>query len=237
VARLTRQELKKDEFLSTVETVEQFAKQHTRLIIIVVVAAMAVVSAVLAYRTYSERQEAEANAALGAALKTFDAPVGAGADALGGTASFATASEKYKKALEQFNEIIVKYPKQKAADIARYHAGLCESELGNRAAAIKVLQEAANSPDQNLAALARLALAGEYMKTGASQEAIKLYRQLADHPTLTVPRATALLALADAYRETQPAQARAIYEQLQREWGDNPYLASTVNEDLASLPK
>lgn len=241
MARLTRQELKKDEFLTTVEAFEDFARRRYREIIGVAVAVLVIGGATVAFKVHAEHQEDAANAALGAALKTFAAPVGNSApDLLGGgasTSSFASAQDKYKKALEEFNQIIVSYPRRSAGEIARYHAGLCEAELGNQAAAVKVLQDAADASNANLAALAQLALAGEYMKSGKTEDATKLYRHLADHPTSTVPKETAQLALADAYRSTQPGQARAIYEQLQNESGSNSYLAETVKEDLATLPK
>jgi hypothetical protein len=52
-----------------------------------------------------------------------------------------------------------------------------------------------------------------------------------------VPEATAELALADAYRATQPAKARAIYEQLEKKFGSDPTLAQLLKEQIASLPE
>ena len=69
--------------------------------------------------------------------------------------------------------------------------------------------------------MAKFALAGELAKSGKTPEAAKLYQELADHPTITVPKASALLALADAYRESQPAKSRQIYEQVEKEFASN----------------
>ena len=60
--------------------------------------------------------------------------------------------------------------------------------------------------DAEIAAMAKFALAGELAKSGKTPEAAKLYQDLVDHPTMTVPKASALLAMADAYRESQPAR-------------------------------
>jgi hypothetical protein len=72
-------------------------------------------------------------------------------------------------------------------------------------------------------------------KSGKTPEAAKLYQELADHPTITMPRASALLALADAYRESQPAKAREIYERVEKEFASNASVAQAVKQDIASL--
>ena len=243
MARLTRHELKQDELLTTVEEFEDFTKKHRREIVVVVVGVILLAGAVYGFRFWSERQESECNALLGTALKTFHASVGSPSpDLFGGgqdqaNPTFPTAQAKYKKALEQFDNLVRRFPRQKAAGIARYHAGLCQAELGDQAAAIKTLQEASRTSDQSISSLAKLALAGELVRASKLDDAAKLYRELQDHPTATVPRATAMLALADAYRQSQPAQARKLYEQMEKEFGSNTYLAATVKQQIESLPR
>jgi TolA-binding protein len=114
--------------------------------------------------------------------------------------------------------------------------GICESLLGNSAAAISTLQEASRDRDRDIAALAQFALAGEFLKTGKKQEAEKIYQNLADRPTLAVPRASALLALADALKDSQPARARQLYDQIQKEFGSDPSLADAIRQQVAELP-
>jgi predicted negative regulator of RcsB-dependent stress response len=243
LARLTRQELKQDELLTTVEDFENLAKQHYKEIIAVIVAVILVGGAVYGFRFWNERQESECNALLGTALKTFHASVGsASPDLFGGgqdqvNSTFPTAQAKYKKALEQFDNLVQRFPRQRAAAIARYHAGLCQAELGDTSAAIRTLQQASRTADRNIGSLAQLALAGELVRAGKLDDAAKLYRELQDHPTSTVPKATAMLALADACRQSRPAEARQIYEKIEKEFSSNTYLASTVKQQLESLPK
>ncbi len=244
MARLTRHDLKEDEFEDTIENLWEFARQNAQQIIIGVVAFVVVAGAIVGWRSYNESQAAAANAALSEALKTFEAPVSAApvnlfssnpAQATSG--QFTSDQEKYKTALSQFNAVAAKYPRQKAADFARYQAGLCQSALGDDAAAQKTLETVGRLPDKDVAALANLALAGELAKTGKTAEAAKVYQNLAQHPAATVPRTMALLAEADLYRSAQPAQARAIYEQVAKEVGSDSYLASTVQQQIESLPK
>ena len=103
--------------------------------------------------------------------------------------------------------------------------------------ALKTLREASRASDREVAALAQLALAGELVNQGKLADGVKIYQQLADHPTTTVPKTTALLAMADAQRVSQPAQARQIYQRLQKEVGSDPTLASLLKDQIASLPK
>ena len=237
--RLTRHQLKQDELRTTFEHYEQFIKERYKEVTAVVGLLIVVVGLAGGLKVYNDRREARANALLGPALKTYHAYVGPPAPGtLGAEAeTFPTAREKYMKALEQFAELTRQYPRTKAATIARTHVGLCQAQLGDAAAAIKTLQEAARDSDRNLASLAQFALAGEWARSGKLAEAAKIYQDLADHSISTVPRATALLALADSYRATQPARARQIYEQLEKDLGADVSLAQAVKQLISSLPK
>jgi tetratricopeptide (TPR) repeat protein len=235
---MTRRQLKQDELRTAFEHYEAFIKEHHKKIIIVVAMVLVVLGSAAAFKAYNDRQQAAANTQLAAALKTFRAYVGpASPEALGSNSqTFATPQEKYKKALAGFSNVGTKYPHQKAGEIALYHAGVCQSLLGDHAGATKTLERAAEASDRDVAALAKLALAGEMANANKLPEAIKIYQQLADHPTTTVPRTTALLAMADAERATRPAQAREIYQRLQKDIGSNQTLASLLKDQIASLP-
>ena len=243
MARLSRHELKQDEFQSTVEAFENFAKQNYKQIILTVVVAILVAGSIVGWKEYNARQAAAANAALADALKTFTASVGGPAPNLFApqqqppTGQFATDQDKYKKALAQFSDIVARYPRQTPSGFARYHVGLCQAALGDSPAAIKTLDAASRAADRDVASLAKLALAEELARAGKTDEAVKTYKDLASHPSATVPEATALLGLADAYRTSQPGQARAIYEKLEKDYSSDAYLASVVKEELATLPK
>lgn len=239
MARFTRHELKQDELRTTYEHFEQFVKERYKDILAGVGLLVAVVGLVASLKIYANRQEAEASAQLYLALRTFHAYVGIAAPGTFGpdAETFPTAQAKYKKALDQFTEITRKFPRQKVAALARYHMGLCQGQLGEQAAALKTLEEASRYSDRAIAALAELALAGELARSGKLQEAARHYQNLADHPTSTVPRATALLEMADAYRASQPAQARQLYERMQKEFGSDVTLAQVLKQQIESLPR
>ena len=240
--RMTRHELKQDEFKESLDQLEHFVAAHLKEILTVAILAMVVLSTTAGMKYYLNQQEANANLDLASALKTFQAYVGTFAPGSmpPNTESYPTAADRYKAALMKFSAIAAKYrlfPRPKAVGIALYHAGLCESSLGNFAAAINTLQEASRDRDREVASLAQLALADEFLKTGKTQEANKIYQNLADHPTLTVPRASALLALADSLKNSQPARARQLYEQIRKESSSVPAVAQILKEEMADLPQ
>jgi tetratricopeptide (TPR) repeat protein len=240
VARLTRKELKKDPFLSLhYDDFVEFAQKNYHTIIGALVVIMLVVGGAYFWKTHKQQQELAANTLLGTALTTFHAYVGPASEgALGpGTETFSTAAEKYQAALKQFSQVVEKYPGQRAAEIALYHVGICHSQLGNTSVAVKTLEQATHSSDSEIASLAKLALAEELARTGKLDAAQKFYDQLTSHPTQSVPAATAWLSLANAERFTRPAAARAIYQRLEKEYSSDTYLAETVKEQLATLPK
>lgn len=238
--RQTRHQLKHDEFKDTIVSVEEYFKHHYKEIINIAIIVVVVVGLAGGLKYYTDRQEAGANADLGEALATFRASVGQptpGQNDPEGS-SYPTAQEKYKKALQQFDAIVDKYkmiPRPKAVAIARYQAGVCQSLLGDHAGAIQTLTEASQGGDTEIAAMAKFALAGELASSGKTVEAAKLYQELADNPTVSVPKASALLAMADAYRDSQPAQARQIYERVAKDFATNATVAQAVKQDIASL--
>ncbi len=240
--RLTRHELKQDEFRETLFQLDQYLIAHLKEILTVTILVIVVVGSAVGLKYYLNQQEASANIELASALKTFQSYVGSvSADTMGAGADvFLNSTDKYQKARDQFKAIVLKYrmfPRPKAARIAVYHEGICDSLLGNSAAAINTLQEAGRDSDREIAALAQFALAGEFLKTGKKQEAVKIYQNLVEHPSLAVPKASAELALADALKDSQPAQARQLYGQVQKEFGSDASIAEAVKQQMAELPQ
>lgn len=43
--------------------------------------------------------------------------------------------------------------------------------------------------------------------------------------------------MADAYRASQPARARQIYNNLQKEFGSDPTVAETIKQQMSGLPQ
>lgn len=238
MAQLTRHDLKRSEFRDSISQLQDFFRRRYKDILLMAGILLVIVGGTAGVKIYYDQREAEAAVQLAAALQTFHAYVGApgAGNPQPDSQTFPTRREKYKKALGGFAEIVRNYSGTKASEIARYHLGVCQALLGDDANALKTLEEASRSADRELASLARLALANEMAKTGKLQDAMKILDDLAAHPTLSVPAATALFAEADACRTIQPAQARLIYERVGREFASDTVLAQAVKQQIETLP-
>ncbi len=217
---ILRKDLKKDEIReSLVHGVESVAS-HQQLLYVVVTAALVVALGVFGWSSYTKRQTAKAAAALDDAMKVFQARVRApGEQADPGEITYVDEKNKYVDAEKKFLEAAGQYGRTKPGQIARYYAALSEIQLKQYPAAESNLSQLAGA-DESLAGLARFQLAGVYLQENKGAQAVEIYKQLADKPTEFVPKPMALLALADQYRKTDPAQAAKLYNQVKIEFPD-----------------
>jgi TolA-binding protein len=140
--------------------------------------------------------------------------------------SFATADEKYKKAAAAFEGIERRYPSLPEGKRARYLGALARIELRDYTAAEATLKAMAAEREAGALepALARLALAELYHRSGALDKAIEAYRQYAGDTTVPTPRDYALLSLGSVQEEARkPEEARASYERLLEEFPASVY--------------
>ncbi len=215
----TRHQLKQDSFTtSTAETIT-WARDNRKPVIvagIIVVVILALVGGGWAYINY---RDAAAKNDLALALQKYKAPVRpAGTPASADMLSFASTQERDQVTNAEFIRIADKYTFTQTAQLARYFAGLTSRDLGNDTAAVNDLQQVSGSRYKEVASLAKMALAQIYHDTGKNIDAIDVYKQLIDHPTVSVGKSTAQLALASLYEAmARPDDARHIYEQMQKE--------------------
>lgn len=238
MARVSRRELKRDEFISTFEETWEFLRQQRDTIVALVLAVLLGAGTLGGFYWHSRRQEQRASTALGEALAIYSAPIRPNpAEVPPGLPrpSFDTEPEKYEAAREAFVRLRQNFPRTHVAVIAKHYEALALWHLERREKALKLLEEVSQAGNPERAALAQLHLAGFYLQLGRTEEARQLYQKLADHPCVSVPRPTALLALADLYAASQPGQARKLYDELRQEFADTP-LATQINRRLEMLP-
>jgi TolA-binding protein len=227
-----RHQLKQDRFSKvTIEAAERTANwtvEHQSKVVAAVIALVVIGGIAFGGWYYVSQQDEKASFDLSTAVRTFDTPVRpAGVPAQPGFDSFASSPERATAARKQFQEIVDKYPHTHTADMARYFVGLASAQLNDNATAERSLQEAANSSNANLAALGKFALASLYRAENKDTQAIDLYSQLINKPTVVVSKATAQLELAGYYEsQNKPDEAKKIYDQVVKE---NP------STDAASL--
>ena len=219
----TRHQLKQDRFslatFGAAEATVHWTVEHKSKLILVVVVLALLMAAAFGGWYYLNQQDQKASVQLNQAVRTLDTSVRpAGAPAEPDFPSFASAKERATQAHKQFQAIVDGYPHTRTAEFARYFLGLTSSQLGDNATAERDLKDVASSHNDDLAALAKMALATVYRNTKRTKDAIDLYNALIAKPTRSVGKATAQMELADTYKSSQqPAEAKRIYEQMQKE--------------------
>jgi len=219
----TRHQLKQDRFskvtLEAAEKTAHWSAEHQSKLIAAAIAVVVVAAIAFGGWYYVNSQDEKASAELSTAVRTFETPVRpAGVPAQPGTESFASPQERATAARKQFQAIVDKYPRTHTADMARYFVGLASAQLRDNTAAERSLQEAAGSSNADLAALGKFALASVYRADNKDTQAVDLYKQLIDKPTIVVSKATAQLELAGFYESRQkPDEAKKIYDQVAKE--------------------
>ena len=132
MARLKRQELKHDEFIDTADALYLYVEEHGRTLVTAALAVLVAGGALGGFYWYSRQQEHQGNAALGAALMTFEAPVQAGLPPLPGETrkTFTSEQEKYTAAEKEFTAVRTGFPRTRAALFAKHYQALCQWEKG-----------------------------------------------------------------------------------------------------------
>ncbi len=207
----TRHALKGDKFAEATKTGVSWVSGHREGVVRWAVSAGAAVLVVVAAWVFWNVRTTAADAALGAALDTYTAPLAIpGAPPQKGV--YATAKERAQAANQQFVAVANQYGWLPQGARAHYFAGVTYADLGQTSQSEAELKIAADSWSRNLANLAKLALAGQYRQSGRDNDAIALYNELAAKPSTTVPATVAQLDLADLYSATgKTEQARALW--------------------------
>ena len=209
-----RRQLKQDKFAETTKDIISSAVEHRAPLVRSVLVGAVMVLVVGGAWWYWNYRTQRANEAFAKAVETYNAPLlPPGSNST--TNNFHTAPERARAAHAQFEEVAGHYGHTGPGQMARYLAGLTAIDAGDVKGGEADLQQASNSSDKELAALAKLALANVYRGTNRSDEALRLYRELMDHPTASVSKPAVELELASLYAGTnQRAEASKVYDQI-----------------------
>lgn len=234
---ITRRELKQDKFRESLEHGAEAVASHTRFVSTALIAAALAVAAYGAWHFYSERRNVKASAALDEAMKVYNARIrAAGEPAETGEITYLNEPAKMQDAAAKFNDVADKYPSTDAGRLARYYTALCLEELNRTNQALENLKKLEGTKDKELGALAQFQTAVIYARTGKPDEAVKIYRALAEKPTVFVPRSRTLLELANQLRKSKPAEAMTLYQQIKKEF-PNTGISEEADKGLEALPK
>ncbi|HZW81663.1 MAG TPA: tetratricopeptide repeat protein [Candidatus Deferrimicrobiaceae bacterium] len=221
----TRHQLKQDAFsrvtIGAAEKTAHWSVEHRNTLMIAVLVLLVIAGAGVGGWYYLSAQNEKASLDMTQAIRTLEAQIRpAGSPAQPGVPSFTSARERAEAAKKQFQTIIDKYPHTHSADVSRYFLGVTSTTEGDNAAAENDFKAVASSGDKELASIAKLALANLYGNTNRSKDAVTVYQELINKPTVSVSKVTAQLQLAELYQSSnQPLDAKRLYEQIKK---DNP---------------
>lgn len=221
-----RHALKKDSFAQATATSMSWLSGHRSGVVRWIVVAVVLFVAGIASLVILNQRSTAADAALGAAMDVYSAPLAQpGAPAEQGV--YATANDRSKAANQLFTAVAQKYGWLSEGNKAHYFAGVTYEDLGQNGPAETELKAAAGSWDRNISNLAKLALAGLYHQTNRDAQAIELYNALVAKPSETVPASAAQLNLAEIYAATGKQDlARGIWAKVKD--GDKDGAAGSI---------
>ncbi len=224
MARISRKELKKDEFVQEVSHTVEYVQQHSQPIVLWAAVVGGLLVVILGGYLLWSKRTTDASDSFSRALRTYHS----------NEKVFPSDKEKYTTALQEFRAITGKYSMLKQSDVARYYIGLCQLQLGNAAEGQKELSALAEGKNEQVGSLARFALASSLVTQGKVDEAEKHYRYVIDHPTAEVPKTAAQMALATLLRPSKPKEAEKIYRDLEQQHV-SPQLADMAKRQLNEL--
>jgi hypothetical protein len=232
---ISRKELKQDKIRESFEHGAEAVITHQKLALVVLLTLAVAAAAVLGWRFYNERQTSQASNALDDAMKVYSARIRAPNEpAEPGEVTYVDEKNKYEDGAKKFSATADTYPRTNPGRLARYYAGLCLVHLGRDNQSLEALKKVETGSDNELAGLARFQMAQIEDKMGKTDEAIKLYRQMVDKPTVFVPKPLVLLYLANDLSRTNPQEAAKFYNQIKKEYPDSQ-IAEEADRGLEAI--
>jgi predicted negative regulator of RcsB-dependent stress response len=210
VDRITRHELKSDQFVEQVGQIVENVEAHRQQVIRYSIVAIAVVLVGAGIYWFWHHRQQEREADLGKVMRIWTAPVGAGASEY----SFTDAASKEKAILKAVPEFVAKHSGSREAGVGEYLLGTKAADQGKFDDAERYFKLAIQDANKEYGSLAKLSLADVYAAQGKPAEAEKLLKELIDHPTAMVSKDQATISLARLYFKTKPAEGRKLLDPL-----------------------
>jgi len=232
---ISRKELKQDKIKETFEHGAEAVISHGQFAGIVVALIAVIAVGYGGWRFYLDRKTEQASIAFDGAMKAFQGRIGPPSPIVDpNEPTYPDENARVQDALTKFTGVANKYPSTNPGRLARYYEAICLEDLQRQSQALEELKKISGSSDKELSAMAQYQTAIIYSRTGKPDDAAKLFRALADKPSVIISRPLALLELANVLRATKPSEAANIYQQVKKEFPDTP-LAEQADRGLDSI--
>jgi TolA-binding protein len=236
--RLSRKNIKRDEFASAVGRGVDYAESHSRQLLVSVGGVLlAVLVGLLAYFYIAHRSEV-ANQALAAAVKVYGAPiVPAGAKPNDREEpSFPNEVARQARARQLLERVRGDYRWSDAADVASLYLAEIDAATGKPAAARQLWSDFVKKHgDHVLAAQARIDVMELDRGQGKGQQVAQQLRQMLDRSDAPLPQDVILFQLATTLEQlNRDQEAAQTYQRLLDEFPQSAY-HQTAQQKLAAL--
>ncbi|HEX6974091.1 MAG TPA: tetratricopeptide repeat protein [Vicinamibacterales bacterium] len=242
---IERHKLKENEFAHTIAKARDVVEARQRdigLIVTVVVLALVILGG---YAWWRQSRNAKADAALAAALATYEAPVVPVAAPAPGSpvpvaqpGTFQTEQAKLDAALPKFTAAADQFPNTDAGIAARYHAAGILASLGRYAEAEQRYQEVIDKAGRGIyGRTAKLGMADAQVAQGKFDPAIKTYQELTTDSSSQLPVDGLLMQLGRACAKAGKSdEAARAFNRVIQEFPQSVY-AADARRELESVKK
>ena len=219
---LSRKELKQDKIKETLEHGAEAVFSHSQLTLVVLVVILVIVAGYGGWRFHTDRQTVQASAAFDVAMKVYSARIGTSPDPAADPTEpvFADEPARAQAASQKFASVADKYPSTNPGKLSRYYLALCYEDQEKSNQALEELKKLSGGSDKELSAMSQYQIGLIYARTGKTDDAVKVFRALADKPSVIVTRPLVLLELAGVLRQTKPSEAVTVYQQIKKDYPD-----------------
>jgi predicted negative regulator of RcsB-dependent stress response len=236
--RLTRKEIKRDEFADVVGRSVEYAEGHVKTIAYAVGGLLLLIALGVGIYYWRVRQNEAASQALAAAVKVYQAPVAATGAKPDDPAepSFATEEARRVRAKTLLAKVRDGYGSTKAAGVAGLYLAQIAADEGRLDEARKLWSDfAGDQKGSMLAAEARLNVIALDRKQGKGEEVVKELRAMLEKGDAPLPQDVILHELGLTLEELKrPQEAIQSYQRILDEFPQSP-LRADAQQKMAAL--
>ena len=229
--REERHQAKRNDLATLLEEGSAYALQNVRLVAILTVVVLALLIGGLGVRGWLRARETRSARLIGELIDTYNAPITTSLEDLertqAGAPTFTSTEERDQKVIDLAESILKQGGPTGARPAALLYRGMAQAER-------RMLDEAEASfdaavrgdPGGLFAATARLRLARLKESRAKSEEALTLYRAIAEAQGGLLPREEGILGMARCQEALgRKDEALALYRRLISEFPDSEYLS------------
>lgn len=222
--RLTRKQIKQDEFITFVDKAVHWMGSNWRQAAMGLGGALVLAMVVWGVRAFLDSRGGAAGEALGKAIATYAAPVGTAAPAEA-KLKFATDTERLTAAEKAFGVVTSKYGLTSESRLARLYLARIAMDRNDKEKAIREFSELASKhSDDPVVRLAMLNLVRLRVAKGEGSQLVKDLEAMVSGKDPRLPQDLALFQLAQLWEhDGKPEEASKLYRKLASEFPESPY--------------